>query len=179
MGRDLSFWRRDIISRFEVCCRVAFEIEEAKTDEPLDLTDPTVAQAIRRHVIDFLLADWMSLDDSPNESDFISATGESFWHTLDDTNGDLKTFKLETGHKIEGTLAHWNILPYIDEAGLDDDAHRHPELITKHLRHFGLHLVLDHPLLTDEQGAPVPIIPERIYLPIHYERAQLKRYSHR
>ena len=42
IGRDLSSWRRDILGKYEVCYRVALEIEESKINEPLNTTDPTV-----------------------------------------------------------------------------------------------------------------------------------------
>lgn len=176
IGRDLSIWRHAILERYEVCYRVALEIEESKTNEPLDLNDPTASQAIRSRILDFLVSEWSDLEASPQPGDFISVTGESFWHAFDD-DGELMTFKLLAGHKVQGTLAFWDILPYIDEAGLGFDAHRSPELIAKYLRPFGVHLVLDSPTITDEHGAPIPISPERVYLPIHYEQAELSLYK--
>jgi hypothetical protein len=176
MGRDLTQWRRHIIACFERCCLAAFEIEEVKAD-PLDLTDPMVRESIKRHTIDFLISDWIDAKDSPRPGDFISVTGESYWHTIDDANREMTTFRLPMGYKIEGPLLHWDIFPYIDEAGLEEHVHRDSELAYRYTHPFGLHLILDHPTITNDVGTLLPIHPERVYLPIHYERAQLKVYS--
>lgn len=179
ISHDLSQWRRSIVASFETCCLTAYDIEESKSNEPLNLTDPSIRQAIRSRTIDFLMTDWMEFDDTPRKGDFVSLSGESFWHTLDDTNGDLKVFKLPANHKIHGNMMSWDILPYLDEAGLDEDAHKHPDLTSRYVRPFGIHLVLDSPTITDQQGVPAFIAPDRIYLPIHYERANLKLYRAR
>jgi hypothetical protein len=177
MSRDLSQWRHDILSRFDVYCRIAFEAEEAKTDEPLNLIDPAVSQAIKSHLTDYLVAEWNSIDAAPKPNDFLSITGESFWHTYDSSDEGLMTYKLPKGHKIQGTLTRWDILPYIDEAGLELGAHRKLELIHKYFRPFGIHLMLDNPTITDEHGDLMSIYPERVYLPIPYERAKLELFG--
>ena len=177
IGHDLATWRHDILARFEACCRAAFEIEEAKTNEPLNLTDPTVYQAIKSHVIDFLITDWIDHEASPRPGDLISATGKSYWYTQDGNDGVLTALRLPAGHKVQGTLTHWDILPYIDEEGLEADAHKHPELIYKFFRPFGVHFILDNPTLTNEAGTLLPIHPERVYLPIHYEQSELRVYG--
>jgi hypothetical protein len=176
MGRDLTQWRRDIIARFETCCLAAFEIEEAKAD-PLDLTDPVVRESIKKHTIDFLIAEWIDHKDSPRPGDLISVTGESYWHTLDGSSGEMTTFRLPIDYKIEGPLLHWDILPYIDEHGLEARVHSNAELAYRHTHPFGLHLILDNPTITNDVGTLLPIHPEQVYLPIHYERAELKVYS--
>lgn len=68
-------------------------------------------------------------------------------------------------------------MPYIDEAGLEFGAHRKLELLHKYFRPFGIHLILDNPTITDEHGGLMSIYPERVYLPIHYERAKLELYG--
>ena len=176
IGRDLSQWRRKIIATFEEYCLAAYKIEESKA-EPLDLTNPAARESIKRHIIDFLIAEWIDSKDSPHPGDFISVTGESYWHTLDSSNGGMETFRLPIGYKIQGPLLHWDVLPYIDEAGLAAGAHRDPELTYRHTHPFGLHLVLDNPTITNEEGNLMPIYPEHIYLPIHYARAELRRYA--
>ena len=176
MGRDLTQWRHDIIAVFEQCCLAALEIEEARSD-PLDLTDPAVREAVKRHTTDFLVAGWLDLKDSPRPGDIIAATGETYWHTLDTGDGEMTTFRLPIGYKIEGPLMRWDILPYIDEAGLEARVHRNLELIGRHTHPFGLHLILDHPTITDERGGLLPIHAEQIYVPIHYERTALKAYT--
>ncbi|MNH50331.1 hypothetical protein D3C73_19450 [compost metagenome] len=176
IGRDLSQWRRDIIASFERSCLAAYEIEEAKTD-PLNLTDPAVRESVRKQIIDFLIAEWIDAKESPRPGDFISVAGESYWHTLDSSNGDLETFRLPIGYKIQGSLLHWDVLPYIDEAGLEAHAHRDPELVYKHTHPFGLHLILADPTITNEHGNLMPIYPEQVYLPMHYERATLRLYT--
>ena len=176
MGRDLTQWRRHIVARFEKCCLAAYEIEEAKSD-PLDLTDPVVYESIKRHTIDFLIADWIEDKESPHPGDFISVTGESYWHLRDENNGEMTTRRLPIGYKIEGSLMHWDVLPYIDQVGLQLQAHRNPELAYQHTHHFGLHLILDNPTITTDTGRLLEIHPEQIYLPIHYEQATLKSYT--
>lgn len=176
IGRDLSQWRRGIIASFEKCCLAACKIEETKAGS-LDLGDPSVRESIKRHTIDFLINDWIDSKESPHSGDFISVTGGSYWHTLDSSNGEMETFRLPIGYKIQGPLLHWDILPYIDEAGLGAGAHRDPALTYKHTHPFGLHLVLDNPTITNEEGNLMPIYPEYIYLPIHYARAELRLYK--
>lgn len=178
MGRDLTRWRRDIVASFERCCLAAMKMEEAKSD-PLDLTDPAVRESIKRRTIDFLITEWLDHKDSPHPGDIISVTGESYWHTLDSSNGEMTTFRLPIDYKIEGPLMHWDILPYIDEAGLEGNVHRNSELTYRYTHDFGLHLILDHPTITNDVGTLLQIYPEQVYLPIHYERAQLKLYSDR
>lgn len=177
IGRDLSDWRRDIIASFEKCCLVAYDIEEAKTDEPLNLTDPTVRQAIRSHVIDFLAADWVDSEASPHQGDFISVTGESYWHTQGSENDVPTLRKLPSGYKLQGVMAYWDIQPYIDQEGLEVDAHTSPQLIFQHLRPFGIQLVLDNPSVMNGAGVLLPVHHERAYIPLHYEQARLKVYS--
>lgn len=104
MSRDLSQWRHNILGRFDICCRIAFETEEAKTDEPLNLIDPVVSQAIKSHLTDYLIAEWNSIDTAPKPNDYLSVTGESFWHTYDSSDEGLMIYKLPKGHKIQGTL---------------------------------------------------------------------------
>lgn len=176
IGRDLSQWRRSIIASFEKCCLASYKIEEAKA-EPLDLTDPAVRESIKSHTIDFLIAKWIDSKESPHPGDFISVTGESYWHTLDSDNGEMTTFRLPIGYKIQGSLLHPDVLPYIDEAGLAVGAHRDPELALRHTHPFGLHLVLSNPTITNEEGNLLPIYPEHVYLPIHYARAELRLYK--
>ena len=177
MGRDLSQWRRHIVASFEKCCLAALEIEEAKAGDALDLTDPATRESIKRHTIDFLIADWIDTKDSPHPGDFISATGESYWHTMDSSNGEMTTFRLPIGYKIQGPLQHWDILPYIDEAGLEARVHKNPEQASQHTHPFGLHLILDDPTITTDAGRLLQIYPEQIYLPIHYARTELKVYA--
>jgi hypothetical protein len=177
MGRDLTQWRRHIVASFERCCLAAFETEEAKTDDALDLTDPSVRESVKWHTVELLIAEWINIKDSPHPGDFISATGESYWHTMDTSSGELTTFRLPIGYKIEGSLQHWDILPYIDEAGLEERVHRDPELAYQHTHPFGLHLILDDPTITTDAGRLLPIHPDKIYLPIHYARTELKIYS--
>jgi hypothetical protein len=176
MGRDLSQWRRHIVARFEKSCQAAYEIEEAKIDDALNLTDPAVRASIKRHTIDFLIADWIEDKDSPRPGDFISVTGESYWHTMDTASGEMTPFRLPIGYKIEGPLLHWDILPYIDEAGLEARVHKDPELAYRHTHPFGLHLILDDPTITTDTGRLLQIYPDQIYLPIHYARTELKVY---
>jgi hypothetical protein len=175
IGRDLSQWRRSIVASFEKCCLAAYEIEEAKTD-PLNLTDPVVRESIKRHTIDFLIADWIDDKDSPHPGDFISVTGETYWHIRDEDSGEMTTRRLPIGYKIEGSLMHWDVLPYIDEAGLEMHVHHDPELAYRHTHHFGLHLILDHPTIISDAGTILPISPEQVYLPIHYSRTTLKSF---
>lgn len=176
MGCDLTRWRRDIVGSFEKCCLAAMKMEEAKA-ESLDLTNAVVRESIKTHTINFLIAAWLDHEDSPHPGDFISVTGESYWHTLDSSNGEMTTFRLPMEYKIEGPLLHWDILPYIDEAGLEEHVHRNAELAYRYTHPFGLHLILDHPTITNDVGTILPVSPEQVYLPIHYERTQLKRYS--
>lgn len=176
MGRDLTRWRREIIASFEKCCLAAMKTEEAKTGS-LDLTDPIVRESIKKHTIDFLIAEWLDHKDSPHPGDFISVAGETYWHTLDSDENEMTTFRLPIGYKIEGPLLHWDILPYIDEAGLEENIHRSSELAYRYTHPFGLHLILDHPTITNDVGTLLPIYPEQIYLPLHYERASLKCYT--
>ena len=175
LGRDLSAWRRDIVHRFESCFVAAYDIEASTRGGVLDVNDLTVRQAIRSRLIDLLAADWLRLADSPSHGDFISVTGETFWHTPSLDDAPLVS-KLPAGHKIQGEMAHWDIAPYVDEAGLEGDTYRQPEHIFSHLRLFGVHLVLDHPTFTNELGIPLPLKSDRITVPIHYERARLIRY---
>lgn len=178
IGRDLSQWRRDIVASFEKCCLIAFEIEESKPPgSPLDINDPTVYQAIRNRVINLLAGVWIDDKNSPRPGDPIAVTGESYWLTLDSEAGEMTNFRLPIGYKIEGPLLHWDIKPYIDEAGLQERVHRNLELAYKHTHPFGLHLILDHPTICDEQGDILPIQPDQVYLPLHYARAQLKLYA--
>lgn len=175
IGRDLSQWRRSIVASFEKCCLAAYQIEEAKA-EPLDLTDPAVRESIKKHIIDFLINDWIESKESPHPGDFISVTGGSYWHTLDNETGEMATFRLPIGYKIEGPLRHWDIKPYVDEAGLEVSAHRNPELALRHTHPFGLHLILDHPTIINDAGTILPISPKQAYLPIHYSRTTLKSF---
>lgn len=176
IGRDLSQWRCSIIASFEKCCLAAYEIEEAKGD-PLDLTDPVVRESIKRHTIDFLIAEWIANKDSPHPGDFISVTGGSYWHVRDEDSGEMTVRRLPIGYKIGGSLMHWDVLPYIDEAGLEGNVHHDPELAYRHTHHFGLHLILDHPTITSDAGNLLPIHREQIYLPIHYARTELRCYT--
>lgn len=175
IGRDLSQWRRSIVTSFEKCCLAAYQIEESKAG-PLNLTDPAVRESIKKHIIDFLINDWIDSKESPHPGDFISATGGSYWHTSDNETGEMTIFRLPIGYKIEGPLRHWDIKPYIDEAGLEVGAHRNPELASKHTHPFGLHLILDHPTIISDAGTILPISPEQVYLPIHYSRTTLKSF---
>lgn len=175
IGRDLSQWRRSIIASFEKCCLAAYQIEESR-GEPLDLTDPAVRESIKKHIIDFLINDWIESKESPHPGDFISATGGSYWHTSDNETGEMTIFRLPIGYKIEGPLRHWDIKPYIDESGLEVGAHRNPELASRHTHPFGLHLILDHPTIISDAGTILPISPEQVYLPIHYSRTTLKSF---
>lgn len=176
IGRDLSGWRSDIIACFEKCCTVAYDIEEVRTGAPLNLTDPSVRQAVRSHIIDFLTADWTDLEASPHPGDFISVTGESYWHTQGSDNDVPVLHKLPAGHKLQGTVAHWDIRPYVDQEGLELDVHTNPELISGHIGLFGVHLILDNPTLTDDAGALLPVRYSQAYVPIHYKQAKLKTY---
>jgi hypothetical protein len=178
IGRDLSGWRRDIIANFEKCLLAAYEIEEGKTDEPLNLTDPTVRQAIRSHAIDLFKDDWMESEASPQKGDFISVTGESYWHTQGNENDVPTLRKLPAEYKLQGAVAYWDIQPYVDQEGLELDAHTNPQLIFRYLRPFGVQLVIDHPTLTNEAGTSLPVHHERAYLPIHYEQTELRTYGY-
>lgn len=176
IGRDLTQWRRRIVASFEKCCRAAMEIEEARVD-PVDISDAAVYDSIKRHTIDFLIADWIEDKDSPHPTDVISVSGESLWYAEDDTTEGMKPFRLPAGYKIEGSLQHFDVMPYIDQAGLEARVHRDPELAYRHTHPFGLHLILNHPTITNDVGTVLPIRPEYIYLPIHYEQAKLRAYS--
>lgn len=177
IGRDLTQWRRHIVARFEKCCLAALEMEEAKINDAFDLTDPAVSEPIKNHIIDFLIAEWLDAKDSPRPGDFISVTGESYWYAPEEKGGEMRPFRLPIGYKIEGALQHWDVLPYIDEAGLETRVHRTPDLTYRHTHPFGLHLILDHPTITTDAGSLLPNRLEQIYLPIHYRRATLRTHS--
>ena len=177
MGRDLSQWRRDIVSSFEKCCRIAHDIEESRAGDAFDTTDPTIYGAIKRHTIDFHIADWLDRKESPHPGDIIAVTGESYWYTLDEANNTMTPFRLPIGYKIEGPLVHWDIQPYIDEAGLALGAYLDEKLASQHTHPFGLHLILDHPTFTSDAGSLLEIDADQVYVPMHYERADLKLFS--
>lgn len=176
LGRDLSQWRRHIVASFEKCCQAAIEMERAKSD-PLNLDDPVVYATIKHRTISFLIADWIEDKESPRPRDLISVTGSSYWYTLDETTGNMSPFRLPIGYKMEGPLIRWDVAPYIDEAGLDLDAHLNDELTYRHTRSFGVHLILEHPIITSDAGTLLQVDTDRAYVPIHYARTGLKLYS--
>lgn len=177
MGRDLSEWRSRIVTRFEQCRRAALEIEIAKAGAALDLNNSTVIDRVKNRILEFIIAEWIDEKESPGPGDLIAVTGESYWRMHDEESEQLVIRRLPIGHKIEGALLHLDILPYIDEAGLVVLAHSDPELEAQHTHHFGLHLVLHDPTIVNEVGTLLPIHPEQVYVPIHYERAKLRAYA--
>ena len=78
---------------------------------------------------------------------------------------------------MEGPLIRWDVAPYLDEAGLDLGAHLNDELTCKHTRSFGVHLILEHPIITSDAGTLLQVDTDQAYVPIHYARSGLKLYS--
>lgn len=176
MGRDLTQWRRDITASFERCCRIAIEMEELRADDALEPADTATQESIKRHTIDFLIADWIDHKDSPHPRDFISVTGETYWYADDEETGEPVPYRLPMGHKLEGTLMRFEIRPYITEAGLEKRVHRNASKVYQYTHPYGLHLILEHATVVNDAGNVLPIYPDTVYLPIHYERAALRVY---
>lgn len=176
MSRDLTQWRRDITASFESYCQIAIEMEEVRAGDAPNIGDTTVVNTIKRHTIDFLIADWTEHPDSPHRGDYVSATGESYWYAFDEENDRLRPYRLPMGYKIEGPFVDWRIEPYITEAGLEKRVRRNTKEEHQYTHPFGLHLILQHPAVISDAGIVLPIHPERIYLPLHYERTTLRVY---
>ena len=176
MGRDLSQWRREAVASFEGCFSVACDIEQSRSRTRLDFNNPAVREMLKNRTINLLLAELRDMDGSPKPGDLISVTGETYWHIQEEGDDGPRIRKLPAGHKIQGDLMHYDIGPYIDEQGLDIDVHLYPERLTTQLKMFGLQLVLTDLSHHDEFGEELRMTAKQIYLPIHYQRAELRLY---
>lgn len=178
IGRDLSAWRHDIIGRFERHCVEVLDAEEARLGE-LDLDDPTVVGHIRSQVSEYIGARWDDIEGAPHEGDILSVTGECFWYALNTDRGALDVHMLAAGYTLQGKLAGRSVLPYVNQFGLVAGAERNRRIMQRYLNPFGLHLVLDAPTFRNHYGAQLAVSPERVFLPIHYDKAVLKLYTAR